>query len=150
MSCTNVMLQCLDVESRCIYVLGTMFKLDSKIAGDILEISPEAYRQKLSRIRKKMADFLKSYCGLAGGICSCQKRVGYAISSHRLDPLHLEYSELQQLDETVLLDFKESMENLDTLSIVFTQIPKYRASQNIKDFVLHILQSGDIQTVCQY
>jgi len=27
-SCTNVMLQCLDPESRCIYVLGLMFKVD--------------------------------------------------------------------------------------------------------------------------
>ena len=25
MSCTNVMLQCLDMESRCIFILGTMF-----------------------------------------------------------------------------------------------------------------------------
>ncbi len=57
MSCTNVMLQCLDMESRCIFILGTMFKIDSRIAGDILEMTPEAYRQRLSRIRKKMADF---------------------------------------------------------------------------------------------
>lgn len=57
MSCTNVMLQCLDVESRCIFILGTMFKVDSRIAGDILGITAEAYRQRLSRIRKKMADF---------------------------------------------------------------------------------------------
>ena len=27
MSCTNVMLQCLDTESRCIFILGTMFKV---------------------------------------------------------------------------------------------------------------------------
>lgn len=59
LSCTNVMLQCLDAESRCIFILGTMFKLDSRIAGDILGITPEAYRQRLSRIRKKVADFLK-------------------------------------------------------------------------------------------
>ena len=26
LSCTNVMLQCLDAESRCVYVLGTMFR----------------------------------------------------------------------------------------------------------------------------
>lgn len=51
MSCTNVMLQCLDVESRCIFILGTMFKVDSRIAGDILGITAEAYRQRLSRIR---------------------------------------------------------------------------------------------------
>ena len=31
MSCTNVMLQCLDTESRCIFILGTMFKIDSSI-----------------------------------------------------------------------------------------------------------------------
>lgn len=33
LSCTNVMLQCLDMESRCIFILGTMFQLDSRIAG---------------------------------------------------------------------------------------------------------------------
>ena len=63
MSCTNVMLQCLDTESRCIFILGTMFKIDSRMAGDILEITPEAYRQRLSRIRKKWQIFLDSIVG---------------------------------------------------------------------------------------
>ena len=72
MSCTNVMLQCLDAESRCIFILGTMFKIDSRIAGDILEMTPEAYRKRLSRIRQKMADFLGQYCGEYGnGRCKC-------------------------------------------------------------------------------
>lgn len=72
MSCTNVMLQCLDAQSRCIFILGTIFKVDSRIAGDILGISAEAYRQRLSRVRKKMADFLVDYCGEYGnGKCRC-------------------------------------------------------------------------------
>lgn len=37
LSCSNVMLQCLDPESRSIYILGTMFRLDSRIAAEILE-----------------------------------------------------------------------------------------------------------------
>ena len=70
MSCTNVMLQCLDMESRCIFILGTMFKLDSHTAGAILNMTPEAYRQRLSRIRRKMAGFLTEYCGEYGsGTC---------------------------------------------------------------------------------
>ena len=78
MSCTNVMLQCLDMESRCIFILGTMFKIDSRIAGDILDMTPEAYRQRLSRIRRKMADFLGEYCGESGGgRCKCKDRVNY-------------------------------------------------------------------------
>ena len=48
MSCTNVLLQCLDPKSQCIFVLGTMPKLNSQTAGEILEITPEAYRQRLS------------------------------------------------------------------------------------------------------
>ena len=72
MSCTNVLLQCLDSDSRCIFILGTMFKVDSRIAGDILGISPEAYRQRLSRVRKKVAEFLSEYCGEYGdGTCHC-------------------------------------------------------------------------------
>ncbi|MDE7185849.1 MAG: RNA polymerase sigma factor, partial [Lachnospiraceae bacterium] len=85
LSCTNVMLQCLDVESRCIFILGTMFHIDSRIAAELLEITPEAYRQRLSRVRKKMADFLGQYCGeYGGGRCKCKDRVNYAIQSHRL------------------------------------------------------------------
>ncbi len=68
LSCTNVMLQCLDTESRCIFILGTMFQVDSRIAGEILGITPEAYRKRLSRVRKKMADFLAEYCGEYGKV----------------------------------------------------------------------------------
>ena len=91
MSCTNVMLQCLDTESRCIFILGTMFQIDSRMAGDILGMTPEAYRQRLSRVRRKMADFLSQYCGeYGGGRCRCKNRVNYAIQSRRLNPQQLE------------------------------------------------------------
>ena len=93
LSCTNVMLQCLDPESRCIFILGTMFKVDSRIAGDILGVSPEAYRQRLSRIRRKMADFLMEYCGEYGsGRCRCANRVNYAIQNHRINPAQLDFT----------------------------------------------------------
>lgn len=148
LSCSNVMLQCFDVESRCIYVLGVMFKLDSRIAGEILELTPEAYRQRLSRIRKKMAEFMKAYCGLAGGKCNCKKRVGYAIEGHRLNPLVLEYSNQNILDEELIHDYTQSMENLDEASLIFANMPKYVAPQKLKDYILTILQSGDMRTVC--
>lgn len=66
-SCTNVMLQCLKPQDRCIFILGTMFKADSRQAAEILNLTPEAYRQRLSRARRKMADFMSQYCYLASG-----------------------------------------------------------------------------------
>lgn len=139
-SCTNVMLQCLDSESRCIYVLGLMFKADSKICGEILGLTPEAYRQRLSRIRKKVAGFLGEYCGLSGtGKCSCEKRVGYAIQTQRLNPQNLEYSRMEKLDGADAPRFTAAMEEMDALSGVFAQLPQYRSPLDTKAFLEKLL-----------
>lgn len=150
MSCTNVMLQCLDPQTRCIFILGTMFKIDSKMAGDILGISADNYRQKLSRARKKMASFLKEYCGLNGGLCNCQNRIGYAILTHRLNPNHLEYKELKKLDDEVLLNVKTSMEQIDEYSTIFDELPKYHSKIEEKVFIEKLLQSEHIKNVQSY
>ncbi len=148
MSCTNVMLQCLDPESRCIYVLGIMFKADSKICGEILGITSEAYRQRLSRIRKKMGDFLGEYCGLTEtGKCNCRKRVGYAIQSHRLNLNNLEYSNMKKLDDHVTFGVRQAMEKMDELSFVFAELPKYRSTQIIKDFIKKLLRSDNMNII---
>ena len=133
LSCTNVMLQCLDAESRCIFILGTMFKVDSRIAGDILGITPEAYRQRLSRVRKKVADFLKEYCGEYGnGTSRCSDRVDYAIQNHRLNP--------EQLDFTAaipkkMLDVREAMEEIDGISHEFSFCKTYQSPEGLKKFI---------------
>ncbi|MDZ5725639.1 RNA polymerase sigma factor [Acetobacterium sp. K1/6] len=148
MSCTNVMLQCFDPESRLIYVLGIMFKVDSKVCGEILRITPEAYRQRLSRIRQKMAGFLKQYCGLASPEkCNCQKRIGYAITNHRLNPANLEYHQLEKVDEDVALDYLAAIEEMDMESAIFAKLPSYRSPQNTKDFLQNILFSENMATI---
>lgn len=140
MSCTNVMLQCLDGESRCIYILGTMFRVDSRVAGEILGMTPEAYRQKLSRIRKKVSDFLKEYCGLAGGRCSCQKRINYAIATHRINPEHLAYRALSQ-DAVEAREYMEAMEKVDECSDVFSELPMYGAAKKTRELLASFLNS---------
>jgi RNA polymerase sigma factor (sigma-70 family) len=148
LSCTNVMLQCLDPESRCIYILGTMFRFDSRTAGDLLNLSAENYRQKLSRAKKSMADFLSSYCGLSGtGMCDCKKRIGYAVRQRRLNPGKLEYTRLDQLDGGLLLDIKNQMESLDDLSAVFSDLPKYKAPNTAQAFLKNLLKSPQMQKI---
>ena len=135
LSCTNVMLQCLDTDSRCIYILGTMFHVDSRLAAEILEISPEAYRQRLSRIKKKMADFLDEYCGLSGkGVCSCSKRISYAIATHRVNPEKPEYTSLEENTE-FLQECKTAMEEIDDRSLVFSSLPAYRTTRAARQYL---------------
>ena len=145
LSCTNVMLQCLDAESRCIFILGTMFKLDSRIAGDILDITPEAYRQRLSRVRKKVGDFLKEYCGEYGkGTCHCAERVNYAIQNHRIHPARLDFTTAVLKDmETV----KETMEDIDALSQEFSFCKTYQSPESLKKFMEDFLNGPSFSVI---
>lgn len=148
LSCTNVMLQCLDTESRCIFILGTMFKVDSRIAGDILEMTPEAYRQRLSRIRRKMADFLGQYCGEYGsGRCRCKDRVNYAIQSHRIDPLHLDYTEAAEIPIQTIFDVKNAMEDIDGLSQNFSFCRSYQSPERTKHLIQELLDSTQFSII---
>ncbi|MBC2869995.1 RNA polymerase sigma factor [Bittarella massiliensis] len=149
LSCTNVMLQCLDAESRCIYVLGTMFRLDSRVAADILGLNPATYRQRLSRIRKKVGAFLGEYCGLGGGSCSCKQRTNYAIATHRIDPGHLVFPGLEECSYRDIARFTDAMEELDGLSQVFADLPAYRTPEEVRDWVRGLLASGSFATVMQ-
>ena len=148
MSCTNVMLQCLDTESRCIFILGTMFKIDSRLAGDLLQMTPEAYRKRLSRIRKKMADFLGQYCGEYGsGRCKCKDRVNYAIQNHRIDPSQLDYIGATEISLETMLDVKSAMEELDVLSQDFSFCKSYQSSERTKHLIQKLLDSKQFSII---
>lgn len=148
MSCTNVMLQCLDMESRCIFILGTMFKIDSRIAGDILEMTPEAYRQRLFRIRKKMADFLGEYCGAYGnGRCKCKERINYAIQSHRINPLQLDYATAAEIPVQTMIDVKNAMEDIDDLSQDFSFCKPYESPERTRQMIREFLDSTQLSII---
>ncbi|MGM0214087.1 RNA polymerase sigma factor [Enterococcus sp. AZ109] len=148
MSCTNVLLQCLDPTTRCVFILGTMFKVDSRIAGEILTMTPESYRQKLSRARKKVGEFLSAHCGLTEtGFCSCEKRVGYAIQNKRLNPKKLEYQDLKKINPEILVDYMETIEQLDDLSAVFSELPAYQSNISAKEFIDKLVHSSNMHKI---
>ncbi len=150
MACTNVMLQCLDPESRCIFILGTMFKLDSRIAGEILEMMPEAYRQRLSRVRKKMADFLGQYCGTyGGGKCRCKDRVNYAIQNHRIDPMRRDYTAAAEIPIQTMVDVKNAMEDIDGFSQNFSFCKPYRSPERVRRLIQGFLDSTQFSVIQQ-
>ena len=147
LSCSNVMLQCLDAESRAIYILGTMFRLDSRIAAEIFGLSPEAYRQRLSRIRKKMGDFLGEYCGLSGtGRCSCSRRVDYAILTHRLNPERLDFQSIRECGYDEIVSCTDAMEELDDFSQIFADFQAYHSPDRVTQWIHKMMASPSFQT----
>jgi RNA polymerase sigma factor (sigma-70 family) len=77
LACTQLMLMALDREQRLAYVIDTVFDLDSREAASVIGISPEAYRQRLSRARSRLDAFMSKACGLANSeaACRCERQL---------------------------------------------------------------------------
>lgn len=150
-SCTNVMLQCLTPLNRCIFILGTMFKMNSKYSNEILGISSDNYRKRLSRSRKQMQEFLLNNCGLSGkGNCRCENRVDYAHNHGRIDKNNLKYKKLKKLDRSLLEEYLMIMESIDEKVAVFEELPYYRSNENIQKFIKNIVTSKKFKKILNF
>jgi len=87
-SCTMAMLLCLDMKHRLAYILGDILEFEHMDAAEVLGISRDNFRQRLSRARNKVIDFTAQNCGLANtnAKCSCQRRLPAAIAKGRVNP----------------------------------------------------------------
>ena len=90
-SCTAGMLLCLDREQRLIYVLGEIFEIDHILGAEILSISKDNYRQKLSRARSQLIQFMNNKCGLVNkkNPCRCSKKARAFVDAGVIDPHNL-------------------------------------------------------------
>lgn len=89
--CTLAMLMCLDRDHRLAYILGEIVELEHHEAAEVLEISPAAFRKRLSRARASITSFMISRCGLvnSANACRCRRRVTTAVHLGRVDPANL-------------------------------------------------------------
>ena len=92
--CMNAMLLCLDREQRLIFILGNMFNVSDAVGSEILEISRDNFRQKLSRSRKQLANFMTDKCGLINkdNPCHCEKKTKLMMLSGHVNPDNLLFS----------------------------------------------------------
>jgi RNA polymerase sigma factor (sigma-70 family) len=86
--CMAGMLMCLDREQRLLYVMGDIFKIDHKTGSEIFNLTPANYRQKLSRARKELFNFMNRQCSLVNknNPCVCGKKTKGFIKMGFVDP----------------------------------------------------------------
>jgi RNA polymerase sigma factor (sigma-70 family) len=89
--CSTGMLLCLDREQRLVYVLGAIFGVPAAVGAELLEISAENFRQKLSRARRDLHQFMHQHCGLvnAANPCRCARKTQAFIHAGHVDPQNL-------------------------------------------------------------
>jgi RNA polymerase sigma factor (sigma-70 family) len=89
--CSMGMLLCLDRPQRLAYVLGEIFGAPDAVGAELLGVSREAFRQRLSRARKDLHQFMDGKCGLVNTAnpCRCAKKTQAFINAGFVDPTHL-------------------------------------------------------------
>lgn len=93
-SCTAAMLLCLNRQQRIVFILGAIFNVDHNLGAEILEISPDNFRQRLSRARKDLHNFMHNKCGLVNksNPCRCPKKTKAFIALGWANPHNLQFN----------------------------------------------------------
>jgi len=127
-SCSMGMLQCLDRTDRLVYILHSFFALTGKLGAEISGLTPEAYRQRLSRTKKEMSAFLEKNCGFyrTDAPCHCKNRVQHALKLGRISRKERVYTAV--------------LESLDDKTTAFRSNSVFRLTAR-QDEIRHILSS---------
>lgn len=136
--CTLAMLTCLDREHRLAFVLADVFDLPADEAASLCEVSAPTYRQRLSRARRMVEAFTRSYCGLVNeeAPCRCDRRVARAIELGRVDPAvrPLAVRKTDRVDRAV-----REMESLHDAAALMRTHPAYLAPDRVLERVRQAL-----------
>ncbi|MCW7754147.1 RNA polymerase sigma factor [Desulfobotulus sp. H1] len=91
--CMMGMILCLKRPERLVFLLGGVFGVRDRLGAELMEISPEAFRKKLSRGRQKVSRHMQGVCGHvdASNPCRCTHKVKLLSDLGMLDPEHLHF-----------------------------------------------------------
>lgn len=124
--CTMAMLTCLDRDHRLAFILSDVFGVSNSEAAGLCEVSDVVYRQRLSRARRTLESFTRSYCGLVSDAapCQCGRRVARAERLGRLRRDSPEWIALPAADLTAAIG---EMEQLHDAARLMRRHPDYLA-----------------------
>ena len=93
LGCLAGMLLCLTREQRIVFIMGEIFSVPGEICAEVLEISHEAYRKKLSRARADLYQFMNEKCGLVNlkNPCRCKSKTKGFIEAGWVDPQNMKF-----------------------------------------------------------
>ena len=152
LACMQALLLCLNPETRVAFILGVVFQATGIEGGEILNITPESFRQRLSRGRKQISDFMSTKCSLVNpeNPCHCERILAFDVEKARvIDPENLLFADhpchakkngqaMKQLQE---------LDDLVRVTELFRSHPDYAAPQAFVEIVKKLMDSGRFQVL---
>ncbi|QLG45851.1 RNA polymerase sigma factor [Costertonia aggregata] len=128
-SCTQGLLLCLNEIDRMVYILTDILGFNGVEGSEILGISSENYRQKLSRSRAKVRSFLNNKCGLVNpeNPCRCTKKIDFLIDQKIVNPKDLRFAHFSDRS----IDLVGRIDDLEKSVAIYRSTPNFPAPEEL-------------------
>jgi RNA polymerase sigma factor (sigma-70 family) len=147
LQCLSGMLLCLTKEQRLVYIIGDIFDADHNIGSEIMSVSKDTYRKKLSRARKDLHNFMKNKCGLVdkANPCRCHKKVTIALDSGMVDAKNLLFNkkDYSTFKKQIEPEANQLVEESEDLYAALHRDNSFKTHFDKKNFLQSILESAN-------
>ena len=149
LACLQGMLLCLSREIRLAFILGVVFEVTSVEGATILNITQETFRQRLSRGRKQIQEFMTRKCSLVNpeNPCACAKLIPHEIKIKMLDPQNLRFASHRcraRETDTAVARMHE-LDELRRVAVLFRSHPDYAAPESFVESIKNLVESGRLE-----
>ena len=137
LACTAGMLLCLDRELRITYLLGDLIGMDSPTGAHVLDITPEAFRKRLSRARKVMRHVIADRCGLVSerNPCRCSRQIQPSIDAGIMSRSALRYARTPGVDRPLSTETIEAaarqLDAAEAIAEMYRSDPDFLAPERV-------------------
>lgn len=129
--------QCLDRDHRIAFILGSVMELSSTQGAYILDITPEAFRKRLSRARARLHGFMSAHCGLINqkNRCNCAMVAKLVAESDHTDPDGNPNfaSHPRRRPDPVIKESIKEMDQMGRMAALFKSYPEMAAPDRFLD-----------------
>ena len=147
-SCTSGMLLCLDRGQRLVYILGEILDVGDAVGAELLEISAENFRQRLSRARRDLHSFMNDRCGLVNPAnpCRCAKKTRGFIAAGYVDPRNLLFARarVDQVKADAIATARAVATLDEQCARVYREHPSYEP-RDMAQALRRLIDSGDVR-----
>ena len=146
--CAHGLLSALDRSHRLAFILGVVMGASSREGAQILDITPAAYRKRLSRARSRIRDFFDEHCGVFddSNRCRCNSILGYYLQEGWIDPEKPIFVEKDgEVEPPIKL--KHYLRELDELSRISAFYKSMEPSFDFIHFVKNLNENGKYRII---
>jgi RNA polymerase sigma factor (sigma-70 family) len=151
LACLQGMLLCLSREIRLAFILGVVFEVTSIEGSRILNITQGTFRQRLSRGRRQIQNFMTKKCSLVnpGNPCACAKLIPHEMKIKMLDPENLRFANHRchaRESESAVARLQE-LDELRRVAVLFRTHPDYAAPETFLESIKRLVESGKFEVL---